>query len=554
MNMSCFKRLFAGGLAVMMLGLAGCGSNDTGATAPSGDTGNSTTTATTGKVIRMTAAFGDSFDPACGMDSVACTADVNLYDSLVYPDLDGNIVNGVAEDYTISDDGLTYTFTLKDGVNFHDGSAMTAQDVVFSYDRLLTIGQGYAYLFQNHVDKVEAPDDKTVVITLKDSFAPFLSMLCRLYIVNEDLVKANLGSGNYGDMGDYGMAYLSQNDAGSGPYTCTSYTMNQRIVMSKFNGYHGTFAENAPDTVELINGTEAATVRTMMANGELEISDEWQTYEAYQALGQLDGVKVNTFGAGKILYLMMNTKNAPLDDVHVRRAIAYMIDYEQVRENLFPGYLPVTNYVGDSLKGSETSATAYTYDLDKAKEEIRASKYADQLLSGEQSIQVAWVSEVPDEEKLALLIQSAAAQLGVNVEISKVAWATQVQNTASVESTPNTSVCYMSPDYGEAGAMLYQRLDSDTAGTWQQTEWLQNTEVDQKIAQSLATMDDAQRFALYGEIEAEAIDQVYGIAVAEQGEQHAYVDYITFPAMEKGVGSTSLGYNFLFKDFQVLDH
>ena len=61
--------------------------------------------------------------------------------------------------------------------------------------------------------------------------------------------------------------------------------MNERIVMTKFADYHGTFAENAPDTVEIINGTEAATVRTMMANGELEISDQWQTYDAYQSLG-----------------------------------------------------------------------------------------------------------------------------------------------------------------------------------------------------------------------------------------------------------------------------
>ena len=80
-------------------------------------------------------------------------------------DLDGTILNGVAEDYTISDDGTVYTFTLKDGVKFHDGSDLTAQDVAFSYERFTTIGQGYAYLFQSHVDKVEATDDSTVTIT-----------------------------------------------------------------------------------------------------------------------------------------------------------------------------------------------------------------------------------------------------------------------------------------------------------------------------------------------------------------------------------------------------
>ena len=546
MKRRLLTRIFAAAMAVMMLALAGCGGTDTSTA--------TTSTETTGKVIRMTTAFADPIDPACAMDSASCQVVVNLYDSLVYPDLDGTILNGVAADYTVSDDGMVYTFTLKDNVKFHDGSLMTAQDVVFSYDRMVTIGQGYAYLFQNHVADVQAPDDKTVVITLSEPFAPFLSMLCRLYIVNEDQIMANLGTGDYGDLGDYGMAYLAQNDAGSGAYSCTSYTVNDRVVMTRFADYYGTFAENAPDTVEIINGTEAATVRTMMANGQLEISDQWQTHESYEALGQLDGVKVGTYGAGQILYLMVNTKAAPLDDVHVRRALAYMIDYDQVCTSLFPGYLPVNNYVGDSLTGGDVSVEKYGYNMEKAKEELEASQYADQLLSGEMPITVAWVSEVPDEEKLALLLQASAAQLGVKVEISKVAWATQVQNTASVDSTPTTSVCFMSPDYGEAGAMLYQRLHSDTAGTWQQTEWLQDPELDNKIDTALKTMDDTARFALYDEIQSEALTEVYGIPVAEQGEQRAYVDYIYFPAMEKGIASTTLGYNFLFKDFQVLDH
>lgn len=547
MKRSLLSRVLAAVMAVMLLALAGCGGN-------SGNEGTPDTTAPAGKVIRMTTAFADPFDPACVIDSASCEVIVNLYDSLVYPDLDGTILKGVAADYSVSEDGLAYTFTLKDGVKFHDGSEMTAQDVVFSYQRLITIGQGYAYLFQNHVDTVEAPDDKTVVITLTEPFAPFLSMLCRLYIVNEDVVRANLASGDYGEMGDYAMAYLSEHDAGSGAYVCASYTINDRIVMSKFEDYHGTFAENAPETVEVINGTEAATVRTMMANGQLEISDQWQTYEAYQSLGQLDGIELTTFGAGQILYLMMNTKSAPMDDIHVRKALAYLIDYEQTYTALFPGYLPVNNYVGEGLPGSDVSTEKYTYNMEKAKEEIEASRYADQLLSGEMTIQVAWVSEVPDEEKLALLIQASAAQIGVKVEVSKVAWATHVQNTASEESTPHCSVCYMSPDYGEAGALLYQRLHSDTSGTWQQTEWLQDPALDQKIDDALTTLDETARFALYDEIQSEALDHVYGIAVTEQGQQRAYADYIYFPVVERGVACSTLGYNFLFKDFQVLDH
>jgi len=548
MKRKMLSRILAAAMAVLMLALSGCGG--------SGSSGGSSTPAAPQAedgVLRMTAAFADPIDPACTMDSASLQMIVNMYDSLVYPDLDGSILKGAAEDYTISEDGLVYTFTLKENMKFHDGSVVTAQDVVFSYNRMATLGQGYAYLFQGTVASVEAPDEKTVVITLTKPFAPFLSLLCRLYIVNEEVVMANLADGSYGEFGDYGVAYLSENDAGSGAYVCTGFTVNDRIVIEKFDEYHGTFAEGAPEVMELINGTEAATVRTMMANGELEVSDQWQTYEAYQALGQLDGIELGAYGAGQILYLMMNTQRAPMDDVHVRRAMAYLIDYDQVVNTLFPGYLPVTNYAGDNLAGSEISVDKHSFNMDKALEEFKASKYADQLLSGEMAIEVAWVSEVPDEEKLALLIQAAAAQLGVKVEVVKVAWATHVQNTASVESTPHSSVCFMSPNYGEAGAMLYQRLHSDTAGTWEQTEWIQDAELDALIDTALNTIDEAERFALYDQIQQIALDQVYGIAVAEQGEIRAYVDNIRMPMVERGMACTTLGYNFLMKDYQMLD-
>lgn len=548
MKRKMLSRILAAAMAALMLALTGCGG--------SGSSSSSSTPAAPAAedgVLRMTAAFADPIDPACTMDSASLQMIVNMYDSLVYPDLDGTILKGAAEDYTISEDGLVYTFTLKENMKFHDGSVVTAQDVVFSYNRMATIGQGYAYLFNGTVASVEAPDEKTVVITLTKPFAPFLSLLCRLYIVNEEVVMANLASGSYGEFGDYGIAYLSQNDAGSGAYVCTNFAVNDRIVIEKFDEYHGTFAENAPEVMELINGTEAATVRTMMANGQLEVSDQWQTYEAYQALGQLDGVELGAYGAGQVLYLMMNTQRAPMDDVHVRRALSYLIDYEQVYSVLFPGYLPVTNYAGDNLAGSAISVDKYAYNMDKALEEFKASKYADQLLNGELAIEVAWVSEVPDEEKLALLIQAAAAQLGVKVEVVKVAWATHVQNTASVESTPHTSVCFMSPNYGEAGSMLYQRLHSDTAGTWEQTEWIQDPELDALIDTALNTIDAAERYALYDQIQQIALDQVYGIAVAEQGEIRAYVDNIRMPMVERGVACTTLGYNFLMKDYQMLD-
>jgi peptide/nickel transport system substrate-binding protein len=251
----------------------GCGTTPGPATG-----GNDATGADSAKVLRITEASGYVIDPAIGTDLASTTAAVNLYDSLVYPGLGGDILPSLAEEnWVVSDDGLVWEFTLKQGVLFHDGAEVKASDVVFSMNRLLTLGEGYAYLFTGYVDSVEATGDYTVRFTLSKPFAPFLRILPRLYILNEQLVRENLADGSYGEFGDYGKAYLAEHDAGSGAYYCEAMRVQDRLVMKKYDGYFGTFEANAPETVELLSGTETATVRTLMSSGQLEISDQWQT-------------------------------------------------------------------------------------------------------------------------------------------------------------------------------------------------------------------------------------------------------------------------------------
>ena len=177
--------------------------------------------------------------------------------------------------------------------------------------------------------------------------------------------------------------------------------------------------------------------------------------------------------------------------------------------------------VSESVFGYSSDGYDYSYDLAKAEEELQQSQYYDALKSGDLAIEVAWIADVPDEEKLALLIQALASQLGVTVNVTKVPWATHVDNCGSVETTPNASVCYMSSDYPEAGAMLYQRFHSDTAGTWQQTEWLESDEVDAAITDALTTLDDEERAAKYAAIEKQVAEECWGIPVAEQTAKHA---------------------------------
>lgn len=547
------KRFMSSMLAFTMAAalLSGCGGSSSTETA-----GGETAAVETGSaVLRITQSSGGVIDPGTGEDCTSSIAYANLYDSLVYPDMDNQPVAQLADSWETSEDGLTWTFKLRKGIKFHDGTELLASDVVYSMNRLLTLGEGFAYMFTDYVDSAEAADDYTVVFHLKESFAPFLSILPRLYVLNEDLVKANYAEGSYGEDGDYGKAFLAENDAGSGAYYLTEMKTGDRICMEKFDDYFAGWEgrEKAPEAVEVIMNTEAATVRTMMNNGEIQMSDQWQSNEAYAALDKIEGVSVGEFVNGQMLYLMLNTKKAPTDDVHVRKALAYLIDYDQVCSILFPGYVRATAQVPANLFGHTEEGFDYTYDLEKAKAELAQSKYYNDLSSGAMELEVEWISDVPDEEKLALLIQSLGSQIGLKIKVTKVPWATHVDNCGSVETTPNASTCFVSTEYPEAGAMLYQRFHSDTAGTWQQTEWLESEEVDAAISDALTTTDEAERAKKYEAIIKKAGEEVWGIAVAAQAEKHAYRDTLEIPAIkraEEGKSvSTPLGYNYLFRDY-----
>ena len=222
-------------------------------------------------VLRLDEAPVGEIDPAKATDYGDTVLMVNIYDTLVFPKKGAPGVEPLlASEW--STDGKTYTFKLRDGVKFHSGNPLTADDVVFSYNRLIALGQGFASLFVDRVEKAEAVDPLTVKFTLKEPYAPFLASLVRLQVVDAKTVVANKKDGKYGEFGDYGAEWLSAHDAGSGAYSVESQNPQSETVMVKYPGYFLGFAENAPDRVRYRYGMEAATVRAALSPGEHDIA------------------------------------------------------------------------------------------------------------------------------------------------------------------------------------------------------------------------------------------------------------------------------------------
>lgn len=485
------------------------------------------------RVLRMTEAWPTYIDPAVGRDFSSSVALVNLYDSLVYPDSTGNSQPHVATSWEVSEDGLNWTFYLRDDVLFHDGTPLTAEDVKFSMDRLTTIGEGYGYLFVGRVERTEVVDDHTVRFYLTEPFGPFLSTLYRLYILNDAQVLAHTEKpGPYGEMGDYGRRWLLTNDAGSGPYMVKEFRLEEELVAIKNPAYWIPIPPEAPDEFRFIGTTEPATIRTMIARRELEITDTWQTEENLKAMAEIEGVKIVASRTGTPFVYMMHTRKPPTDDVHFRRAMAWAFDYETVRELIYPGSFPMIGPVPLSNAGA-IAVDEYPHyrDLERAREELKQSKYYDRL--DQYEVEVDWCAEVPDEEKVALLFMSNMADIGIKVKVVKTPWMTMIEEAADMKAAPHIQTSFVTPGIPEAGIALLGRYHSSSAQSYTQNEWLLDPELDAMIEDAIATVDQEERFAKYAAIQRHIAEICPTINVIEQARKHAYqAAYVDWPLEE----------------------
>jgi len=507
-------------------------------------------------IIRMTSDWPTYFDPAVGSDFSDSITMINIYDPLVFPQIDGSVAPHIAKEWMISEDGLTYTFKIRDDVKFHSGNLLKASDVAFSMNRMLAIGEGYAYLYKGVVKEAVATDDTTVVMKLEKPFGPFISSLIRFMIVEEKLVMEHLdkSTNTYGEFGDYGKQWLLTHDAGSGPYFAKEVKLEEYVLGEKFEDYFLGWEENAPKYFKLSGAVEPVSVRTAMANKELEITDEIQPLENYNTMDTFEGVDLVAYESGTNMNLCLNTKKPPTDDIHFRKAMAYAFDYETVLQQIYPGAKRCHGGVPGILPGANRDIVPYEYNLEKAKEELAKSKYAND--PSKWNITMSWCAEVPEQEKIALLLQANLAALGINIEITKKPFGSMIADAQTIETTPNASLVNNSPSYFEAGAMLKTRYHSSSTGTWEQMEWLQNDEVDAMIEDALATTDREERMEKYKKIQVVINDLCPTLWLFDWVEKRAaqvgYIDWNPYKYLKEGKSFVyPMGYSLYVRDMKV---
>ena len=491
-------------------------------------------------------------DPARAVKSGDAMLMYNLYDTLLLPGPGGvGIAPSLAESWTV--DGTVFTFKLRPHVKFHSGNEVSADDVVYSLNRLVAIGAGYSTLFRGWIKSAEAVDPLTVRITLTDTYAPFLSALFRLAIVDSKTVQAHLQDGKFGAFKDYGLAYLHDHDAGTGAYKLVSENPQTEAVMEKNPDYFLGVPAAAPDRARVAFGLEGPTELALMRRGDLDLISQWSSPETKRSATQIKGVKIVGESGIAEYVIKLNTKRAPLDDVHCRRALGYALDYNSLigLANITPqirGAKPARGPLLEGMLGYDATLPTPERDLTKAKAELAECRYK----PGDIDIEISWIGEVPLEERFALLMQSSWNDIGFKTHITRYPFATYTQTTGKPETTPHVSQLYYNARTPDPDSLLYNAYDSKSVGSYISVEWLQNPAIDALLDKGRSTLDPKQREGIYKQLVHDINDLQSDIFGFEIINTYPKSDRVTIPALEDPEKNTHIyGLNFMFRNFQM---
>ena len=413
----------------------------------------------------------DSLDPHITVAAGTKEVMFNVFEGLMKPTSTGDLIPAVADHYEISEDKLTYTFTLREGVRFHNGSLVTAEDVVYSISRCADTTDGTPLVEAfSVVRSVEALDDKTVAITIAEPSNEFISFM----------TTAILPAG-----------YDQQDTApvGTGPFKFVSRTAQDSIVLEKFDEYWGTPAYLDKVTYKIIENAEGLLMG--LQSGALDIVAHLSTTQVAQ-LGEEFAIEEGTMNLVQALYL--NNAVEPFDDVRVRQALCYAIDRQMILDIAFDGYGSIINssmYPAFGKYFMPEMNDYYTVDTAKATQLLTEAGYPNGF---EMTITVP--SNYQPHIDTAQVIVEQLKAIGVTAEIKLVEWESWVNDTY-VGRQFETTVVGFDATTMTARALL-ERWTSDYGKNMINYN---NAEYDALFAQAMACYDDAEQTELYKEMQ-----------------------------------------------------
>ncbi|WP_051401874.1 ABC transporter substrate-binding protein [Advenella kashmirensis] len=443
-----------------------------------------------------------STNPGVNRDNTTDGVILNVVEGLVGYKANGSVGPLLAKKIDISQDGLTYTFTLRDNVKFHNGKPMTSADVLWSWNRYMDPKTGWRCLgeFDGRnglkVTEVSAPDAKTFVMKTDKASAVFLDTLARTdcagaAVIHRDSVKAD-GSWD--------------KPIGTGPYMFDSWKRSQYVTLKKFAGYvsppgekaDGYLGKKVPvnDEVKFLVVPDPSTARAGLQSGAIDASQI--TFSDYQELKNNTDVAIILPQEASKHSLLMQTRDPVLKNKKLRQAIAASLDIPQIvmaaSENLVKdannSAIPATSAFYD-----EVQKKGYHYDPEKARKLLAESGY-----KGEKIVIYANKRAHVPSYQVAVMAQAMMQAAGINAQIEVLEWATQLDryNRGNYQMSSFTYSARMDP------SLSYEQFSGDKDK--QSRKVWDNPEAEKLISASFDEFDDKKRQQIFDQLHEKMLD------------------------------------------------
>lgn len=497
----------AGLLATVALVLAGCGGGSN-----EGSAGGGTEPQAGGDLVMVRAADSSTLMPKDPTDNTAIWVIQNIFDTLVVASADGQEVEpGLATKWEQSDDKLTWTFHLREGATFHNGDPVTAEDVKFSIDTATDPDLPFGSL-NEQIKSVEAKDESTVVVTTKVPWSPLPADLA--------LFANSIVPKDYAGMSEKEFA---DKPIGSGPFKFDSWTKGQTLKIVKNAEYWDT-GKPYLDSVTF-NTVPDSNTRAEQLLGDQAHINEFPPYSTIEGLKSTPNVQIETFDSSKINYLNINHREAPLNDVHVRRALALALDRDAIIEAVtFGNAKPATTFMSPALWGHDPDVEGLKFDVEEAKAEMAKSKHPQGF-----DLKLTIGSGDPDSAAIAQIAQEAYSKIGVKLTINPLDSASSRQARMSGNfqlMTGYATTDIIDPD--QMAGFLVKGGNPINNG-------YKNADVDAAITEAAQTDDREKRMELYSQVQQTTTDEVALIPLYYSPAVFSFSDSV------KGFKTTAVG-------------
>ena len=461
------KKFLALVLLMTLLGtvLSGCGDGSAAETQKSRADTNEL-------VVGIAQDLDDSLDPHKTVKAGTREVMFNVFEGLMKPTPDGDLTPAIAEKYEVSEDRRTYTFHLREGVQFHNGETVTAEDVVYSIQRCAAatetgIVQVEAF---SVIQAIETPDDKTVAITISEPSNEFISYMTTA-ILPADYDKQDTAP------------------VGTGPFKFVSRTAQDSVVLEKFDGYWGTPAQLDKVTLKIIENADSLMMS--LQSGAIDLCAHLTSTQVAQ-LGENFDVAEGTMNLVQALYL--NNAEKPFDDVRVRQALCYAVDKQEIIDLAFDGYgspIGSSMYPAFGKYFDDSLTNYYTKDVEKAKALLAEAGYP-----GGFDMTITVPSNYKPHMDTAEVLVQQLAQIGVNAAIEPIEWESWVSDVYVGRQFQSTVVGVDASNM--TARALLERFTSDYAKNFINYN---NADYDALFQQALVTYDDGEQTAIYKAME-----------------------------------------------------